>query len=184
MWRRRRIMRPARRASSAADASATPDWRQIAEELDAYGCAVIGNLLADHECAALAASYADDARFRSRIVMGAHGFGRGEYKYFAYPLPAGRRHAAPRALPAARRDREPVGRGARDRGPLSRRPRRLSRALPRGRADQADAAAAAVRRRRLQLPAPGPLRRARVPAAGRDPALASRGATSPAASSC
>jgi uncharacterized protein len=80
-------MRSARSASSAADAGATPDWRQIAGELDAYGCAVIGNLLADGECAALAASYPDAARFRSRIVMGAHGFGRGEYKYFAYPLP-------------------------------------------------------------------------------------------------
>jgi hypothetical protein len=79
-------MRPARTTSSA-DAGATPDWRQIAGELDAYGCAVIGNLLADHECAALAASYPDAARFRSRVVMGAHGFGRGEYKYFAYPLP-------------------------------------------------------------------------------------------------
>jgi uncharacterized protein len=80
-------MRPARRASSAADASATPDWRQIAGELDAYGCAVIGNLLTDDDCAALAASYPDQARFRSRIVMGRHGFGRGEYQYFAYPLP-------------------------------------------------------------------------------------------------
>jgi uncharacterized protein len=80
-------MRPARAASSAADAAPTPDWRQIAAELDAHGCAVIGGLLADHECAALAACYPDDARFRSRIVMGAHGFGRGEYKYFAYPLP-------------------------------------------------------------------------------------------------
>jgi hypothetical protein len=72
---------------SVADAGVAPDWRQIALELDAYGCAVIGGLLAEDECVALAASYADDARFRSRIVMGAHGFGRGEYKYFAYPLP-------------------------------------------------------------------------------------------------
>jgi hypothetical protein len=81
------MIRPARSAFSAADAGVAPDWRQIAGELDAYGCAVIGGLLAEHECVALAASYANDARFRSRIVMGAHGFGRGEYKYFAYPLP-------------------------------------------------------------------------------------------------
>ena len=46
-----------------------------------------GGLLTPDECAALAASYADDTLFRSRIVMARHGFGRGEYKYFAYPLP-------------------------------------------------------------------------------------------------
>jgi len=81
-------MRPARIATSSVAASAAPDWRQVAGDLDAHGCAVIGKLLAEDECAALAASYPDDAPFRSRIVMGAHGFGRGEYKYFAYPLPA------------------------------------------------------------------------------------------------
>jgi hypothetical protein len=80
-------MRPARIAPSLAEASATPDWRQVEQELDAHGCAVLTGLLADDECAALAASYDDDARFRSRIVMGAHGFGRGEYKYFDHPLP-------------------------------------------------------------------------------------------------
>jgi hypothetical protein len=48
---------------------------------------VIGPLLDADACAALAARYDDDARFRSRIVMARHGFGRGEYKYFAYPLP-------------------------------------------------------------------------------------------------
>src|SRR5262249_49544817 len=63
------------------------DWTRIAGELDAYGCAVAGPLLAAEDCAALAARYDDDARFRSRIVMARHGFGRGEYKYFAYPLP-------------------------------------------------------------------------------------------------
>jgi uncharacterized protein len=63
------------------------DWRRIGEELDRHGCAVVGGLLTAGECAALAASYADDALFRSRIVMARHGFGRGEYKYFADPLP-------------------------------------------------------------------------------------------------
>ncbi|MGH6948626.1 MAG: 2OG-Fe(II) oxygenase, partial [Kiloniellales bacterium] len=63
------------------------DWRQIGEELDAQGCAVIGGLLSAEDCAALVASYAADAPFRSRVVMARHGFGRGEYKYFAYPLP-------------------------------------------------------------------------------------------------
>lgn len=57
------------------------------EALDAHGCAVIEKMLPADACAALAALYADDARFRSRVVMARHGFGRGEYKYFGYPLP-------------------------------------------------------------------------------------------------
>ena len=63
------------------------DWERIAAELDAHGCAATGTLLAPEQCAALAQSYASDALFRNRIVMARHGFGRGEYKYFAYPLP-------------------------------------------------------------------------------------------------
>ena len=63
------------------------DWAQTAAELDAQGCAVLNSLLTPDECRTIAALYPDDAQFRSRIVMGRHGFGRGEYKYFAYPLP-------------------------------------------------------------------------------------------------
>ena len=63
------------------------DWAGIAAELQAHGCATTGVLLASAQCSALAGSYASDALFRSRIVMARHGFGRGEYKYFAYPLP-------------------------------------------------------------------------------------------------
>jgi hypothetical protein len=63
------------------------DWAQVSSDLDAQGCAVLKNLLSPEECRALAALYPDDNRFRSRIVMGRHGFGRGEYKYFSYPLP-------------------------------------------------------------------------------------------------
>ena len=63
------------------------DWAQAESELDTQGCAVLKGLLAPDECRALAALYPDDAHFRSRIVMGRHGFGRGEYKYFSYPLP-------------------------------------------------------------------------------------------------
>ena len=63
------------------------DWSQIENDLDARGCAVLRQLLNPDECRELAALYPDDAHFRSRIVMGRHGFGRGEYKYFAYPLP-------------------------------------------------------------------------------------------------
>jgi hypothetical protein len=64
------------------------DWARATVELDAQGCAVLNGLLSPDECRALAALYPDDARFRSRVVMGRHGFGRGEYKYFTYPLPS------------------------------------------------------------------------------------------------
>jgi hypothetical protein len=71
------------------------DWRRISDDLDARGCAVIENLLTPQQCVDLAALYPDDARFRSRIVMGRHGFGRGEYKYFSYPLPDPIAHLRP-----------------------------------------------------------------------------------------
>jgi len=63
------------------------DWKRIAAEVDAYGCALAAAILSPAECEALAALYASEDRFRSRVVMARHGFGRGEYKYFAYPLP-------------------------------------------------------------------------------------------------
>jgi hypothetical protein len=63
------------------------DWARIAADLDAHGCATTGRLLSAQQCAELAENYATDAPFRSRVVMARHGFGRGEYKYFAYPLP-------------------------------------------------------------------------------------------------
>jgi hypothetical protein len=63
------------------------DWRQLATELDGYGCARLEHLLTSDECREVAATYPDDAQFRSRVVMARHGFGKGEYKYFRYPLP-------------------------------------------------------------------------------------------------
>jgi len=63
------------------------DWGTVAESLDANGYAVLNSALSPEECGSLAASYAADELFRSRVVMARHGFGRGEYKYFAYPLP-------------------------------------------------------------------------------------------------
>ena len=63
------------------------DWPRISADLDARGCAVLESLVSPGECAALASLYSDDRRFRSRVIMGRHGFGRGEYKYFSYPLP-------------------------------------------------------------------------------------------------
>lgn len=63
------------------------DWPAAAADLDAYGCAVIKGVLSAEHCEALIKTYQDDGLFRSRVVMARHGFGRGEYKYFAYPLP-------------------------------------------------------------------------------------------------
>jgi hypothetical protein len=59
----------------------------LAEDLDARGCSVLPEVFSPEQCAALAASYDDERLFRSRVVMTRHGFGRGEYKYFGYPLP-------------------------------------------------------------------------------------------------
>jgi uncharacterized protein len=64
------------------------DWCAIARDLDSYGCAVVGPLLDAPACRALSALYALEAPFRSQVVMARHGFGRGEYKYFASPLPS------------------------------------------------------------------------------------------------
>ena len=64
------------------------DEDRLALDLDARGYAVLRGLLSADECEAVATMYADDTRFRSRVVMARHGFGRGEYRYFAYPLPA------------------------------------------------------------------------------------------------
>jgi hypothetical protein len=64
------------------------DWARVGADLDAFGCARIPGLLAPQDCVAAAALYDRPALFRSRVVMERHGFGRGEYQYFAYPLPA------------------------------------------------------------------------------------------------
>jgi uncharacterized protein len=76
-------------AAGIKDKVATLDWKKITVSLDAYGCAVAESVLTPSECRALAGMYNEDGLFRSRIVMARHGFGRGEYKYWAYPLPAG-----------------------------------------------------------------------------------------------
>lgn len=63
------------------------DWAGIAQALDAHGNAVVPALLSAAQCRALVAAYDDDTLYRSRVVMARHGFGRGEYRYFRYPLP-------------------------------------------------------------------------------------------------
>jgi hypothetical protein len=74
-------------SSDIAARVAAIDWEHAARDLDAQGCALLKELLPAEECRALAARYPEDKLFRSRIVMGRHGFGRGEYKYFSCPLP-------------------------------------------------------------------------------------------------
>ncbi|MBR0650584.1 2OG-Fe(II) oxygenase [Roseomonas terrae] len=70
-----------------ADRIAALDWARIGAELDAFGCATTGPLLDTETCAAVAGLYDAEDGFRSHIIMARHGFGRGEYKYFAHPLP-------------------------------------------------------------------------------------------------
>lgn len=89
------------------------DWAAIEASLDAYGYAVIPTLLAPGSCHALAQQYDCDRLYRSRVVMGRHGFGRGEYKYFAYPLPKLierlRTTIYPHLVPTANRWNEAMG---------------------------------------------------------------------------
>ena len=63
------------------------DWHRLSQDLDAHGNAMIEGLLTRSECRRIAHWYADDSLFRTRVVMSRHGFGRGEYRYFSYPLP-------------------------------------------------------------------------------------------------
>ncbi|MFC3106973.1 2OG-Fe(II) oxygenase [Undibacterium arcticum] len=90
-----------------ADRIKAVDWQRVSTDLDAQGCAQIDGLLSAQECAALAALYPLEGMFRSQVVMARHGFGRGEYKYFSYPLPdlvAGLRTAIyPQLAPIANR---------------------------------------------------------------------------------
>lgn len=63
------------------------DWQAIACDLDRWGVATTGPLLSPAECRGLIAGYGDGDRYRSTVTMARHGFGQGEYRYFAYPLP-------------------------------------------------------------------------------------------------
>jgi len=107
---------------AAAEAFPTPDiparlrsvdWITLGAELDHHGNTVLPGLLEPAECDTLVALYDDDRRFRSRVAMARHGFGRGEYKYFDHPLPdlveALRTHAYPHLAPIANRWHEAMG---------------------------------------------------------------------------
>jgi hypothetical protein len=81
------LARPGRPARGVGSRVQALDWERLSRDLDAQGNAVVERLLTPPECQALAGFYGAENSFRSRVVMGRHGFGRGEYKYFAYPLP-------------------------------------------------------------------------------------------------
>jgi len=89
------------------------DWESVADRLDAEGNAVIRNLLLPEECRDITRLYPIDDLFRSRVVMTRHGFGRGEYKYFRYPLPdlvaELRTSVYPRLVPTATRWNQAMG---------------------------------------------------------------------------
>ena len=91
------------------------DWADLGAQLDDTGFALAGPLLTSGECDSVRTLYDADESFRSRIVMTRHGFGRGEYKYFAYPLPpaivALREHAYPHLAPIANAWSEALGLG-------------------------------------------------------------------------
>ena len=80
---------PARKIepNDIADRVAMLDWASVTTALDQFGCATTGPLLSANECEEVSSRYDDDSIYRSRVIMARHGFGRGEYKYFAYPLP-------------------------------------------------------------------------------------------------
>jgi len=85
------IIREARECSPVVSTSqlgiADLDWQAISTDLDGFGCSRLENLLSREQCRGIASLYPDDNRFRSRVVMARHSFGKGEYKYFRYPLP-------------------------------------------------------------------------------------------------
>jgi hypothetical protein len=91
----------------------TVDWTQVEADLDSRGWAMADRLLGPAECEALARYYGEDGRFRSTVTMARHGFGRGEYRYFAYPLPARvadlRTALYPRLAPIANRWNRTLG---------------------------------------------------------------------------
>ncbi|MEZ2329589.1 2OG-Fe(II) oxygenase [Mesorhizobium sp. RCC_202] len=78
----------AKRANQFAESRVeAQNWRALVSDVNAHGCAVMPSLLSAEECAHIAALYPHEEHFRSHVVMARHGFGKGEYRYFRYPLP-------------------------------------------------------------------------------------------------
>ena len=98
---------------SAEARVAAYDWQALAQELDQFGCTILPKLLSPVECHDIAGLYSDENHFRSHVHMARHGFGKGEYRYFKYPLPdllAGLRAALyPRLVEVANEWNERMG---------------------------------------------------------------------------
>ena len=103
-------------APSVAERVASLDWARLETDLNERGCATTGPVLTASECGDLSAGYALEERYRSRVVMSRHGFGKGEYKYYRYPLPdliaALRLNLYPRLAGIANRWETMLGRSA------------------------------------------------------------------------
>ncbi len=140
------------------------NWQKVEEDLDGFGCATVAQLLTPAECNALKALYSRDELYRSRVVMARHGFGRGEYKYYGYPLPEMigrlRETVYPNLVPIANRWNEIMR--IETRYPPDHAD--FIDTMPCRRAASSNAADSSICRRRLQLPASGPVRRARISA--------------------
>ena len=97
--------------------SGTTDWTAVAADLDSQGWVVLPRLIDDAACDSTAALFDGEQGFRKRVDMARHGFGQGEYRYFAYPLPPLvqdlRGHLYPHLAPVANRWHERLGIGTR-----------------------------------------------------------------------
>ena len=81
------VVRPVLGVESASARVGSYDWQELSAELNGYGCAVMERLMSPEECRQIADVYLREEHFRSHIQMARHGFGKGEYRYFKYPLP-------------------------------------------------------------------------------------------------
>ena len=81
------VVRPVLGVESASARVGSYDWQELSAELNGYGCAVMERLMSPEECRQIADLYLREEHFRSHIQMARHGFGKGEYRYFKYPLP-------------------------------------------------------------------------------------------------
>jgi uncharacterized protein len=161
-------------ASAATSAEARVvayDWQALTSELDSYGCAVLPRLLSPEECGAIAGLYPDESHFRSHVIMARHGFGKGEYRYFKYPLPdlIGELRTALYPHLAIVANEWNVRMGVAQRYPNNH-ATFLKRCHDAGQA-RPTAAVAAIRSGRLQLPASGSLWRSRISHPGSHPSL-------------
>jgi uncharacterized protein len=132
---------------SLTEKLAALDWNALSDSLDTMGYALTPQLLDADTCAAIAMNYDDDTLFRSTINMARHGFGKGQYRYFSYPLPALVEMLRTELYPPSGTHRQSVGRPAWSARHLAIVARRADRALPRLWPIAANTADAALPRR-------------------------------------